>query len=224
MKNENPSNQMPREKLIEHGAEALSVNELLAIILNTGYKGESVLELAKRLIREYGSNGIKDIKDVTSLRKATGLPEVKACQLVACFQLGRIFFEKRESENQSRHIRSPQDIFEFLPDMRSLRKEQLRGVYLNARNRVIHTETISIGTITSNLVHPQEVFRPAIEFCAVGVIVVHNHPSGDPAPSDEDIAITQQLCDAGKILGTNLIDHIIIAENSWTSLKEEGAI
>ncbi len=215
---------MPREKLIEFGVESLSVSELLAIILNTGYKGESVIDLAKRLLREYGSNGLKDLKDVKYVRKATGLPEVKACQLVACFQLGRIFFEKRESEKQSKHIRSPKDIFDFLPDMRTLRKEQLRGIYLNARNRVIHTETVSIGTITSNLVHPPEVFRPAMEFCAVGVIIVHNHPSGEPAPSDEDIAITQQLAQAGQLLGITLIDHIIIAENSWTSLKEEGVI
>ncbi len=222
--NENSSQQMPREKLIEHGIEALTISELLAIILNTGYKGESVIVLAKRLLREYGSNGLKDLKDVGDVRKATGLPEVKACQLVACFQLGRIFFEKRESEIQSKLIRSPQDIFDFFPDMQTIRKEQLRGVYLNARNKIIHSETISIGTITSNLVHPPEVFRPAMEFCAVGVIVVHNHPSGDPSSSDEDIAITQQLADAGKILGIKLIDHIIIAKNSWTSLKEEGII
>ena len=224
MTNENSSQQMPREKLVEHGVDALSLSELLAIILNTGYKGETVIELSKRLLREYGSNGLKDLKNVKDVQNATGLPTVKACQLVACFQLGRIFFDKRESEIQAKLIRSPQDIFDYFSDMRNLRKEQLRGVYLNARNKIIHSETISIGTITSNLVHAPEVFRPALEFCAVGVIVVHNHPSGDPSPSDEDIAITQQLADAGKILGIKLIDHIIIAENSWTSLKEEGVI
>jgi DNA repair protein RadC len=213
---------MPREKLISDGVDTLSISELIAIVFGTGSRREPVLVLSDRLLKEYGSSGLKDIRDVKTLQAATGLPPVKACQMVACFELGRRMYAKQPRGAQSRAIRSPQDVFDHLVEMRGLRKEQLRGLYLNARNKIIHEETVSIGTITANLVHPAEVFRPAIEYSAVGLIIAHNHPSGDPEPSDEDIAITSQLVQAASILGIKLLDHIIVAEQSFRSMSELG--
>ncbi len=218
------SEQMPREKLVQLGPDSLSLPELIAIVFGTGYKGEGVLELADRLLKEYGSQGLTDIRTVTDIREATGLPLVKACQMVACFELGRRLFGSGPKGSRVASFRSPRDVYEFVSDMRSMRKEQLRGLYLNARNKIIHEEVISIGTITANLVHPAEVFRPAMEYSAVGIIIVHNHPSGDPEPSDEDIAITAQLVKAASLLGFKLLDHIIVAEHGYRSLSELGVL
>jgi len=223
-KPDDDKSKMPRERLIAGGIDELSISELIAIVFGTGHKGESVLVLSDRLLKEYGSSGLKDVRDVEVLQAATGLPKVKACQMVASFELGRRLYAKQAAGSLSRAIRSPQDVYDHLADMRGLRKEQLRGLYLNARNKIIHEETISIGTITANLVHPVEVFRPAIEYSAVGMIIVHNHPSGDPDPSDEDIAITSQLVQAASILGIKLLDHIIVAEQGYRSLSELGVM
>ncbi|MCK4423815.1 MAG: DNA repair protein RadC [Candidatus Omnitrophica bacterium] len=212
----------PREKLIKQGPDALKSAELLAIILNTGYRGQNVLELANRIIKEYGSKAITQEKNVGRLIENLGLPPVKACQIVACFELGRRFFA--EEPGRLPAIRMPEDVFKYLDEMRRLRKEEFRGLYLNTRNKLIHDEVISIGTLTANLVHPREVFAPAIEYLAVGLIVAHNHPSGDPTPSKEDIRLTQRLTEAARIMGIDLLDHIIIGKNSFVSLKEQGVI
>ena len=118
-------------------------------------------------------------------------------------------------------IRGPEDVYIYLEDMRKLKKEQFRGLYLNARNKVIHDEVISIGTLTANLVHPREVFQPAIEYLACGVIIAHNHPSGDPEPSEDDLEITRKLATVGKTMDIELLDHIIIGKNKYVSLKEK---
>jgi DNA repair protein RadC len=215
---------MPREKLLTEGVEALSVSELLAIVFNTGYRGESVLQLADRLLQEYGSQSLPDQRNVRAVQQETGLPLVKSCQLVACFELGRRYFDRQPHERSSRPVRSPRDVYEHLREMTTLRKEQLRGLYLNVRNVIIHEETISIGTMNSNLVHPVEVFRPAVEHSAVGVIIAHNHPSGEPEPSDEDLAITAQLAQAASLLNISLLDHVIVAENGFKSLREMGVL
>ena len=215
---------MPREKLEKQGPDSLSLAELIAIVFGTGYKNEGVLVLADRLLQEYGSQGLTDVRSTAQLRQATGLPPVKSCQMVACFELGRRLFGCRPKGSRVVAFRSPRDVYEFVCDMRSLRKEQLRGLYLNARNKIIHEEVISVGTITANLVHPAEVFRPALEYSAIGIIIVHNHPSGDPEPSDEDIAITSQLVQAASLLGLKLLDHIIVAEHGYRSLSEIGIL
>jgi DNA repair protein RadC len=215
---------MPREKLLVQGVETLSVSELLAIVFNTGYRGESVLQLADRLLQEYGSQTLPDQRDVRDVQRDTGLPLVKSCQLVACFELGRRYFDTQLRDARARPIRSPRDVYEHLREMATLRKEQLRGLYLNVRNVIIHAETISIGTMNSNLVHPVEVFRPAVEYSAVGVIIAHNHPSGEPEPSDEDLAITAQLAQAASLLNISLLDHVIIAETGFKSLRELGVL
>lgn len=208
----------PREKLISKGPDVLKNAELLSIILNTGYAGESVLELASRVLHEYGSKAITKEKSVQRLMDELGLPPVKACQIIACFELGRRFFQ--EDTGRLPSIRGPEDIYKYLTEMRKLRKEHLRGLYLNARHKLIHDEVISIGSLTANIIHPREVFEPAIVYSAAGIILAHNHPSGDPAPSKGDIEITQQLFDSSRVLGIDFLDHIIVAKKGFISLAK----
>ena len=212
-----------RERLTKYGAAKMELHELIAIILNTGLRGKSTIEeLSKQLLESYGTNQIKDIKNVEQLQKDFGLPNAKACQLVACFELGRRLFKEVPSGAASRIITSPEDVYEFVKDMCELRKEKLRGLYLNARNRVIYKEDISIGTQTANLVSVSDILRPAIEYAAVGVIIVHNHPSGDPEPSDEDIEITKKVFEATKLFDIKLLDHVIVGKDGFKSLNEMG--
>jgi DNA repair protein RadC len=217
-----PEEKKPREKLIRYGPDVLRIPELVSIILNTGYRAENVLELSHRVIKEYGSRAIASEKNVGRLMETLGIPPVKACQIIACFELGRRFFQEEPGKMPT--IRGPEDVYIYLEDMRKLKKEQFRGLYLNARNKVIHDEVISIGTLTANLVHPREVFQPAIEYLACGVIVAHNHPSGDPEPSEDDLEITRKLASVGKTMDIELLDHIIIGRNKYVSLKEKGIL
>jgi len=217
-----PEEKKPREKLIRYGPDVLRIPELVSIILNTGYRDENVLELSQRIIKEYGSKAIASEKNVGRIMETLGIPIVKACQIVACFELGRRFFQEQPGKMPA--IRGPEDVFVYLEDMKKLKKEQFRGLYLNARNKVIHDEVISIGTLTANLVHPREVFQPAIEYLACGVIVAHNHPSGDPDPSEDDLEITRKLASVGKTMDIELLDHIIIGSKRYVSLKEKGIV
>ena len=219
-----PRDDWPREKLMRGGIDQMKIADLLAIVFNTGYGGESVLDMAGRLLKEYGSNALKDQRSVKDVQARLGLPPVKACQLVACFELGRRLFDQPMRGSGTVVIRAPKDVYDHLADMRTLKKEQLVGLYLNVRNRLIRQETISIGTMTANLVDPKEVFRPAIEHFAHGVILAHNHPSGNPEPSDEDIAITAQLAKAASVLDVRLLDHVIIADGGFVSLSEKGVV
>lgn len=207
----------PREKMLEHGPGILSVGELLSIILNTGTKKEGVLEMSSRIIREYGEKSVISETDVNKLVRDLDIPIVKACQIVAVGELGRRFYKRQDGGLAV--IRNAVDVFEYLRDMRNLPKEQLRGIYLNTHHRVIHDEIISIGTINSNIVHPREVFRPAIEYGAVAMVLAHNHPSGEIIPSDNDIKVTDQLIEAGRIIGIHVLDHVIISKNNFLSIK-----
>jgi len=215
-----PQGQRPRERLIKYGPDVLKNAELIAIILNTGYREESVLELSHRIIKEYGSKAITQEKNVGRLMETLGIPPVKACQIVACFELGRRFF--KEEPGKLPTIRSPEDAYKYLEDMKKLKKEQFRALYLNTRNKIIHDEIISIGTLTANLVHPREVFQPAIEYLAVALIIAHNHPSGDPSPSEDDLKVTRQMVKVGKTMAIEVLDHIIIGNERYVSLKNKG--
>jgi len=217
-----PEDKRPREKLIKQGPDVLKNSELLAVILNTGYKEETVIDLASRILSEYGSKAITRERSVERLMGELGLPTVKACQVVACFELGRRFFS--EQTGRMRAIRDAEDVYAHVHDITRLKKEVLRGLYLNARNRLIHDEVISIGTLNASIVHPREVLGPAIEFSAGAFIVAHNHPSGELNPSDEDLAITRRLAAAGKIVGIDLLDHVIVTKDGYTSLKQQGII
>ncbi len=211
-----PNEAKPREKLLEHGVEALSLQELLALMLNTGTKKEDILHMSQRLMREYGNTALADQTDPEALAKNLDIPLGKACQIIACTEIGRRLYKRNEGGLAT--IRTAKDVHEFLKDMHSLPKEQLRGLYLDTHNRVIHQEVISIGTINSNIVHPREVFRPALEYGAAAVVLAHNHPSGVVTPSDADIQITKQIIQAGKMLGIRLLDHVIIAGGDFTSI------
>lgn len=207
----------PREKLLNQGPEALSIPELVAIILNIGNRNEDVLEMSNRIVREYGEKAIIAEKRPDRLAEELKIPLVKACIIVACGEIGRRFYEKNNTGFTV--IRNARDTYEYLHDMRRLPKEHLRGLYLNSHNRIIHDEVISIGTINANIVHPREVFRPAIEYNAVAIILAHNHPSGISIPSAQDIDITNQLIKAGKVLGINILDHVVITKNSFESIR-----
>jgi DNA repair protein RadC len=207
----------PRERLLHDGPAALSLRELLAIILTTGTSKEGVLEMSSRIIREYGEHTLISETDAARLSTDLDIPIVKACQIVAVGELGRRIYEKNPSGFTV--IRNAKDVYDHLSDMRTLAKEQLRGLYLNSHNRIVHDEVISIGTINSNLVHPREVFRPAIEYSAAAVILAHNHPSGVVEPSDEDRRVTEQLVKAGKMIGIEVLDHVVIGKDSWKSIN-----
>lgn len=211
-----PLDEKPRERLITHGPQALSTAELLAVLLNVGTKREEVMTMATRVLREYGEKTIASETNVKRLQTELDLPEAKSCQIVAAFELGRRFYSK--GTGRSIVFRTPSQVHDYLKDMGSMPKEQLRGLYLNSRYQLIHDEIISIGSVTANIVHPREVFRPALEYNASAVILAHNHPSGDSTPSAEDRAITKQLVAAAEMIGIELLDHIVISDNSYTSI------
>jgi DNA repair protein RadC len=207
----------PREKLVKYGSAHLSVGELLAVVLSVGTKREGILAMSQRLMKEYGAGDIVRQKDPKKLEVSLGIPLAKACQIVACFELGRRFFESPVAQMPV-EIRTASQVFEYVKDMRNLSKECLRGLYLDARYHVIHDEVVSLGTLSSNIVHPREVFRPALEYSASAVILVHNHPSGIEKPSEADIAITRQIVAAGKILGIGVLDHVVVTKQKFESV------
>lgn len=214
-----PDEQKPRERLIAHGPGVLSVAELLAVILTTGTTKEEVLTMSSRILKEYGEKSLLSRTDVKELVSNLDIPLTKAAQIVACGELGRRFY--RRNNAGAAVIRTAKDIFAYAVDMRTLPKEHLRGIYLNAHYQVIHDEVISIGTVDSNLIHPREVFKPALEYSAAGIILVHNHPSGKSTPSKADCLITKQIAEASRLLGIDLIDHVIVTEKSFASVPLE---
>ena len=215
-----PPEEKPREKLLKHGPGNLTVVELFAVLLNVGTTKEDVLSMSRRLIKEYGDTGIVNQKDPKKIEAMLGIPLAKSCQIVACFELGRRFFKSPDVRKPA-VIRTPSQVFEYLKDMRDLPKEHLRGLYLDSHYQVIHDELISVGSLTSNILHPREVFRPALEYSASAVILAHNHPSGIPVASDADVAMTRQIIEAGKILGISVLDHVIIAKEKFESVPAE---
>jgi len=206
----------PREKMIKEGAGALSSAELLAIILSVGTKKEEVYSMSSRLLREYGEKGIAYQKDPSVIERDLDIPLVKACQIVACFELGRRFYQKKPGGSIT--IRTAKQAYEHLKDMGGLNKEQFRGLYLNAHYQLIHDEVISIGTLDASLVQAREVFRPALEYSAAAIIIAHNHPSGVIKATKADIEVTNRLIEAGNILDIEVLDHIIIGKNKFASI------
>lgn len=199
--------------------EALKDEELLAILLGTGYRGKSVVSLARSILKKFPPEKLLSMP-LKELQKIKGLGTAKSSTLTASFELAKRALHR--GLDLLPVVQKPADLLPVISDMRTLRKEHFRAIYLNARNQVVHTETVSIGHLSGSLVHPREVFTPAYTNAAAGVIVAHNHPSGDPAPSREDLSITKQLMDAGTILGIDLLDHVIVGKNSLYSLKEHG--
>jgi len=216
-----PRPDQPREKLIKHGPQFLSNSELLAILIGSGYKGKNVLQLAKETLKKYQTKNLPKL-NYQQLISQKGIGPVAACRILAAFELSQRLV--LDQDDESIIIKKPEDVFKLLKEIGSYKKEHFIGLYLNARNQLIYQETISIGSLEANIVHPREVFEPAIKNHASGVIVAHNHPSGEPIPSSEDLEISASLVKAGKILGIELIDHIIITKKTFTSLKDRGEI
>lgn len=206
----------PQEKLIKYGVKRLTNVELLALILRSGTREEGVINLARKILNL--SSKSKELM-LTDLKRIDGVGISKACQVIACFELGKRLFA-----DQTISIFSPSEILHELKDTRQSKKEHFIAFYLDVRNQVIKKETISMGTINASLVHPREVFEPAVRYTAASIILTHNHPSGVSTPSDEDLKLTTRLIKSGELLGIEIIDHIIVAEKEYTSLKEKGYI
>jgi len=215
-----PEEDKPREKLRKHGPAALKNYELMAVILGRGTRREGILELSQRIMSQYGEQAIFSEGDVGKIEKVLGLSPVQACQVVAAFELGKRLFG-RPTEI---FLRSPEEVFEYAKDMARLKQEHLRGLYLDTRNRLIRDEVITIGTLNESLAHPREIFHPAVEAHAAAIILVHNHPSGDPYPSRDDIELTKQIYQASKIMEIEVLDHVIVGNKRYYSLKESTEI
>ncbi|MFC4409896.1 DNA repair protein RadC [Chungangia koreensis] len=211
----------PRERLVRQGASSLSNQELIAILLRTGTKEESVLHLANRVLSFFDQ--IQELKNATieEMMSVKGIGQAKAVQLLAAVELGRRLSQKHPDKRYA--IRSPQDAASLLmADMSSLKQENFVVLFLNVKNQVIHQQTIFIGSLNASIVHPREIFREAVKRSAASIICAHNHPSGNPNPSPEDIEVTQRLTEAGKIMGIEMLDHVIIGDHQFVSLKELG--
>jgi len=204
-----------REKLEKYGPEKLSNSELLAILLRTGSEGINVVELAGKILRKFSGIGLAKAS-VKELKNTFGLGSAKACEIIACFELGRRILHNK----QSSLLLTPKDVWDELKDLRDHKKEHFVIFFLDSRNQEIKREIISVGSLNANLVHPREVFEPAVRNLAAQVIIAHNHPSGDSEASEDDLEITKQLTEAGKILGIEVMDHIIVTKNNYFSFKE----
>lgn len=216
-----PEDDRPRERLIKYGPSVLSNAELMAIIIGTGNKDESAIMLSQRLLSE--GNGLKYLLDtgVERLSEIKGIGLAKAAKIKAAIELGRRLALAGYSDGYI--IKKPDDVISLLMDeMRYLNKEYFKVVMLNVKNKVIAVDTVSIGSLNTSIVHPREVFKAAIERSASSIIMVHNHPSGDPTPSREDIEVSDRIFKSGNLLGIKVLDHIIIGDGIGISLKERG--
>lgn len=211
--------EQPREKLEKYGAEKLTNTELLAILLRTGPKGTGVLELSQKILKQFSENklasaGFEDLENIH------GIGPAKACEIVAVFELGRRLLK----DKQAALILSPREVWEQLKDIRASKKEHFVVFFLNTQNEEIEHELISVGTLNASLIHPREVFEPAIKHLASHVILAHNHPSGSLEPSDEDLAVTKRLSEAGRLLGIEVLDHVIVTDKGYASFKEKNLL
>ena len=216
-----PPDDRPREKLLLRGPQSLSDAELVAILLRTGKQGKSVIEIARELIISEGNLAMLATKTVAALQKISGIGKDKAATLAAAFELSRrILSQPKWFSNKK--ITSPQDIADiFVPILRDDNKEKFIVVCLNSANKLIKYETISVGNLNSSVVHPREIFKVAIDNNSASIILIHNHPSGNPEPSNEDIRVTKKIVETGKIMDIPVFDHLIIAGETYTSFVEK---
>lgn len=216
-----PQDERPRERLLRYGASNVSTVELLAIQLGTGTPERSALGLAEQLVHRF--NGLRGLALATpeELQSLRGVGAAKAVSLLSALEIGRRLSVVDAETKPS--VKTPQDVANLLmSELRDLRTEHFKALHLDARHRVIRAVDISHGTLDSALVHPREVFRDAILSNAATVVVAHNHPSGDPSPSADDRAVTLRLVEAGKLIGIDVLDHVIIGHNQWASMKKLG--
>lgn len=216
-----PQAERPREKLLLRGARGLEPRDLVAIVLGHGTRSLSALGLADKLMAHFGSLTALADASVEELQETPGIGEAKAARLSAACEIARRLVPQTLGDRPT--IRSASDVAALLiNEMRGLDREEFRGVLLDTKHRLLEVVTISIGHLNGTLVHPREVFKSAIRRSSEAIIVVHNHPSGDPTPSAEDIAVTRRLTAAGRLLGIELLDHVILGATEWVSLRQEG--
>ena len=219
-----PHGERPRERLIERGAGALSDAEVLAILLRTGRAGENVLELARGIVARFRETGLSEIlaMPAAEFARIPGIGTAKAATVLAALELGR----RAQGAAQNRpHIREAADVYELLrPRLCSEKREHFLVLPLTSKNEVLMVADVSVGTLTNTLVHPREVYEPAIRCGAAHIVLAHNHPSGDPAPSAEDHRLTRQLKEAGALLGIPVTDHVILGGDAFFSFSEEGLL
>jgi DNA repair protein RadC len=218
-----PREDRPRERLKSLGAEVLSMRELLAIVLSCGSRQKGVMDLAGDMAARFGS--LRDLADASleRLSNTSGVGFAKACRVKAAIELGRRVVKAGRGERKS--VRCPEDAASLvMEDMRNLDREHFKVILLDTKNSLIGVETVSIGTVNASIVHPREVLKPALERSATSIVLVHNHPTGNVSPSKEDILITRRFEKCGRILGIDIVDHIIIGDGNFTSMKEKGYI
>ena len=206
----------PRERLFELGPGALSDADLVALVFGSGSGGEGVLDVAARVTRSLHLRRLHQtaVEDLLAIK---GMGPARAAQLLAAAEIGRRLWPDADPIPL---VRGPETIFELTADIRRSNREHFVGFYLNSRNQVLRREIISIGSLNASIVHPREVFIPALAVSAASLILAHNHPSGDPSPSEEDLAITRRITESGRLLGIELLDHVVVAREAYTSFKE----
>lgn len=210
-----PMFERPREKLRVHGPEALSEAELLAVLIHTGTKGKSAVELASAVLKEAGPNlGRWGLSEFTQV---AGVGEAKACQILAALELARRHFQRGPGR-----VATPEDALPYFASIRGRKQEHFASLTLNGAHEMIECRVVTVGLLTSSPVHPREVFADAISDRAAAMILAHNHPSGNLEPSPDDLALTRQLAEAGKILGIEVLDHLVVTKTGYTSLRERG--
>ena len=218
-----PLTDRPRERLAIHGPQALTSAELLAILIRVGNQERSAVSLGEELLAQFGSVNDVAAAEIQELSAVKGIGDAKAAQIKAAIEFG-----KRASLTGSANrpsVSSPQDAANLvMSDLRYLKKETLRSILLDTKGRVIAVKTVSIGDLTSSIVHPREVFKDAVLASAASIILAHNHPSGDPTPSVDDVNITKRLIAAGEILGVDLLDHLVIGDGTFVSLRERDLV
>lgn len=217
-----PEDERPRERMITHGVESLSDAELLAVILGSGGSGETAIELARKVLAGGEGNGLPDLArmDILDLMRIRGVGKAKACRIKAAIEIGaRLLSRQRRLAT----IRCAADVYSLMmPRLSYLDREHFIVVLLSTKNQVLGTELVSVGSLNASLVHPREIFKTCVKRSAASVILVHNHPSGDPSPSPEDVIVTRRLIEAGRIMGIDVLDHVIIGDGRYISLRESG--
>ena len=218
-----PESERPRERLLREGPNSLSAAQLLAIILRTGGEGRSALDLAIEVLNTFGELTKIEMASLREITSIKGMGKAKIAQIKAAFELGRRLAE--EPFIKGSVFSSGHDVFAYFRGrFKNLKKEVFYCMMLDAKNRILKDCKVSEGTLTNSLIHPREAFKDAIKESAVSVIFVHNHPSGDPSPSREDILVTERLVSVGEVIGIRVLDHVIIGDEKYTSMKEKGYI
>ena len=218
-----PAEERPRERLHAYGAQALTTAELIAILIRTGNAQRSAVSLGEFLLAEFGSIKGVATASVEQLAAVKGLGTAKAAQIKAAIEFGNRLSLFTEEGRPA--IGGPRDVSNLLmPDLRYQKKEHLKSILLDTKNKVLAIKTVSVGDLSSSIVHPREVYKDAVLASAASIIVAHNHPSGDPTPSAEDVAVTKRLIQSGEIMGIDLLDHIVLGDGTFVSLKERGLI